>query len=204
MCWGSPRPAIGAAPEYLRIHRERGFVQHGVFANRSRHRSGLPLPPTARDHQAQDNANAHLCSVDSQLDDTLTGQQTALALEPDDPDGDMPAVRPRRLPWASLLKRSLGIDGLECPSCQAQMVLLALITAPATVAKILDHLRLPSAPPPVAPARLGAHQAHLAQQSTLLDDDLDQSGPLDQSDPLDEPTYACFDHSLGGAVPRAP
>ncbi len=83
--------------------------------------------------ETQNNANAHLCSVDSQLDDTLTGQQTAMPLEPDDPDGDLPAVRPRRLSWASPLKRSLGIDGLECPSCQAQMVLLALITAPTVV-----------------------------------------------------------------------
>ncbi len=33
------------------------------------------------------------------------------------------------------------------------MVLWALSTAPATVAKILDHLRLPSTPPPVVPAQ---------------------------------------------------
>lgn len=97
---------------------------HGVFANRSRYRPLLPLPPEASDHQAPDHANAHLCIVEPQLDDTLPGQQTALPLQdpddpdytdytdgPDDLDGDLPAVRPRRLPWASLLKRSLG----ACP-----------------------------------------------------------------------------------------
>jgi hypothetical protein len=41
---------------------------------------------------------------------------------------NQPAVRPRKLPWASLVKRSLGVSGLVCPNCQAQMVLLALIS----------------------------------------------------------------------------
>ncbi len=105
---------------------------------------------------------------------------------------DLPAVRPRKLPWASLLKRSLGVDGLECPRCSTQMVLLALISAPSTVAKILDHLRLPSSPPPVAPARLGDQQIH------LLDDD------LDQSDPLDDPLCASSDDTLDATASRAP
>jgi len=73
------------------------------------------------------------------------------------------------------------------------MVLLALITAPSTVSKILDHLRIPSTSPPVAPARLGAHQTN------LLGDD------LAQSDPLDEPLGASNRSlSLQAAVPRAP
>jgi hypothetical protein len=33
------------------------------------------------------------------------------------------------------------------------MVLLALITAPAVIERILRHLKLPHVPPPVAPAR---------------------------------------------------
>jgi hypothetical protein len=178
---------------------------HGVFANRSRYRPLIPLPPEAnQDHSRDDddNANSHPCLIDPLLVDTLPEQQTVLPLDdPDHPDypddlgdtlGDRPAVRPRRLPWAGLLKRSLGVDGLECPKCSAQMVLLALITAPSTVAKILDHLRLPSIPPPVAPARLGDRQIH------LLDDD------LDQSDPFDDPLCASYDDTLDAAASRAP
>ena len=85
-----------------------------------------------------------------------------------------PPLRARRLPWASLLKRTLGVDGLNCPVCQAQMVLLALITATDTVTKILDHLRIPSTAPPLAPARLPALQAD------LLQDDLDQDVFIDE------------------------
>ncbi len=117
---------------------------HGVFANRSRFRPLLPLPPEANQDDSRDddaNASSHPCVIDPQLVDTLPEQQTVLPLDdPDDPDDlgdlgdpddlrdtfrDLPAVRPRRLLWASLLKRSLGVDGLECPRCSAQMVLLA-------------------------------------------------------------------------------
>ncbi len=45
------------------------------------------------------------------------------------------------------------------------MVLLALISAPAVVSKILDHLHLPSTPPPLAPARLPSLQSDLLAQS---------------------------------------
>jgi hypothetical protein len=184
---------------------------HGVFANRSRYRPLLPLPPEAYQDDARDedaNASSHPCVIDPQLGETLPERQTVLPLKvPDDPDDrddphdpderddpfrDLPAVRPRRLTWASLLKRSLGVAGLECPRCSAQMVLLALVSAPATVAKILVHLRLPSIPPPVAPARLGDPQIH------LLDDD------LDQSDPVVEPLCASSDDTLGAAASRAP
>jgi len=179
---------------------------HGIFANRSRYRPLLPLPPQANHSEHRDddaNAASHPCVINPQLLDPPSGQQqTALPLQdPDSPDGpdnpddileDLPAVRPRRLPWASLLKRSLGVSGLECPRCQSQMVLLALITAPSTVERILDHLRIPSTPPSLAPARLGDQQTH------LLDDD------LDQSDPFDDPLCASSDDILDAAASRAP
>jgi hypothetical protein len=104
---------------------------------------------------------------------------------------DPPAVRPPRLPWASLLMRSLGVSGLECPQCQSQMVLLALITAPRVVAKILDHLRIPSTPPPLAPARP-------ATEPFMFGDELDQTDPFDASD-------SAAPELTGGAVAsRAP
>ncbi len=195
---------------------------HGVFANRSRYRPLLPLPPQARDDRTPDHANALLCSAEPKsiddaddADDTLGDQQGTLPLEvpgaphkPQDldasehtngldiPDADPPALRPRRLPWASLLKRSLGINGLECPRCGAQMALLALITAPAVVARILEHLRLPSTPPPVSPAR----PTYTSQRSLLPGDELDQTDPFDEN----EPAAAASWRTTGPAAPRAP
>ena len=175
---------------------------HGVFANRSRFRPLLPLPPEATADSSRDDdtdTSAHRCSANPQLE-TQHGQQIDLPLgepgaaldsvdsgaatdrdpadEPGAMDGalsDQLAVRPRRLPWASLLMRSLGVSGLECPRCQSQMVLLALITAPRVVAKILDHLRIPSTPPPLAPARQ-------ATEPLMFGDELDQTDPFDASD----------------------
>jgi len=193
---------------------------HGVFANRSRFRPLLPLPPEATAASSRDDdtdTSAHRCGANLKLDETQPGQQIDLPLgepgapldsgdvgaaaapgsahEPgatDDAMSDQPAVRPRRLPWARLLMRSLGVSALECPRCQSQMVLLALITAPPVVAKILDHLRIPSTPPPLAPARLDVHPSH------LFDD------VLDQTDPLEAPDSTASELASGAAAPRAP
>ncbi len=194
---------------------------HGVFANRSRFRPLLPLPPEATAASSRDDdtdTSAHRCGANLKRDETQPGQQTDLplgepgapldsgcdvgaaaapgsALEPgatDDAMSDPPAVRPRRLPWTRLLMRSLGVSGLKCPRCQSQMVLLALITAPQVVVKILDHLRIPSTPPPLAPARLDVHP------SQLFDDVMDQTDPLQAND------SAASQLASGAAAPRAP
>ena len=69
----------------------------------------------------------------------------------------MPAKtpRPRRrrpTPWAQLLKRVFSVDVLQCGRCLGPMTLLALISAPDALARILGHLGLPSTSPPIAPA----------------------------------------------------
>ena len=64
-----------------------------------------------------------------------------------------PSKRPRRLVWASLMRRVLDFDVLTCPKCAASMVVIAFLTDPNVLTKILDHLNLPSAPPTLAPAR---------------------------------------------------
>jgi hypothetical protein len=188
---------------------------HGVFANRSRFRPLLPLPPEATGSRDDDaDASAHRCGANPQLE-KQPGQQFDLPLaeagapdsgdvgaasalgaadEPgatDDAPSDPPAVRPRRLPWASLLMRSLGVSGLECPRCQSQMLLLALITAPRVVTKILDHLRIPSTPPPLA-------QARPPPERGMFGDDLDQTNSFDAPEPADS------ELSGGTATPRAP
>ena len=49
-------------------------------------------------------------------------------------------------------QRVLDVDALECPKCQTPMVVLAFLTDPRVLYKILDHLKLPSSPPDTAPA----------------------------------------------------
>jgi len=44
----------------------------------------------------------------------------------------------------------LFIDALRCPRCATAMVVLALISDPKVVGKILGHLRLPTEPPPLS------------------------------------------------------
>ena len=58
-----------------------------------------------------------------------------------------------RIPWADLLRRVYAVDVLRCPRCDGRRTVLAFITEPAVVEKILIHLGLPAEPPPRSPAR---------------------------------------------------
>ncbi len=73
----------------------------------------------------------------------------------------MPTVRPRRLGWAKLLRRVLNVDALTCPECTTSMTVIAFLTDPPVLKRILDHLSLPSSPPTVAPARSPLDEAGL-------------------------------------------
>ena len=64
-----------------------------------------------------------------------------------------PPPKRHRYSWAHQLKRSLHADALVCPKCETLLRVLAFISVPAVVVRILDHLHLPSTPPPLAPAR---------------------------------------------------
>jgi hypothetical protein len=63
--------------------------------------------------------------------------------------------RPRRktLPWADLLRRVFALDVLVCPTCLGPMTVIAYLTDPNVLCKILRHLGLPTEPPPLTPAR---------------------------------------------------
>jgi hypothetical protein len=76
---------------------------------------------------------------------------TAAAADPG--SADTPPPPARRIPWAQLLARVFAVDSLRCPACDARLRVLALITDPDPIAAILTCLALPTAPPPVAPAR---------------------------------------------------
>jgi hypothetical protein len=51
------------------------------------------------------------------------------------------------------MKPVFEIDVLHCPHCGGRRRLIALITEPLVVRRILRHLDLPCEPPPIAPAR---------------------------------------------------
>jgi len=73
---------------------------------------------------------------------------------PPSPSPREPAtVLERRLPWAALLKHVYAVDVLECARCGGRMRVIAFLSDPPVVRKILDHLHIPSSPPRTKPAR---------------------------------------------------
>jgi hypothetical protein len=51
------------------------------------------------------------------------------------------------------LKRTFGIDVLECPKCKGRMKLLAVVTDPKSIQRMLRHLGEATEPPTREPAR---------------------------------------------------
>ena len=64
-----------------------------------------------------------------------------------------PRRRASRLCRAMLLARLFEVLPLLCPRCSSAMKVVAFITQPEVIARILRHLGEPIEPPPVAPAR---------------------------------------------------
>jgi hypothetical protein len=58
-----------------------------------------------------------------------------------------------RIAWAKLMARVGEEFPLECPACSGDIRLIAFITEPGPIRKILTHLGEPLEPPPVSPAR---------------------------------------------------
>lgn len=203
--WPTPRGATELVFEPLQLMRRlaslipRPYVNlvryYGAFAGRSKYRARLPLPP-----EAQAAASLEDCCVQACVPDDVP--QLTLALDDSADDGPddgidedasevtLPVPRGPRAPWASLLRRAFGIDALHC-ECGATMTVLAMITAPHSLERILSHFDLPTLPPPIAPARL-------APQTDLTLDEL----PADDAY-LDEPDERPRDGSRHAAS-RAP
>ena len=120
---------------------------HGVFANRSRDRFRIPLPPGVESPAVPPTNEGAAESEDG-------GEACAV-------EAPMPTVRPRRLGWAKLLRRVLNVDALTCPECATSMTVIAFLTDPLVLKRILDHLGLASSPPTVAPARSPLDEAGL-------------------------------------------
>jgi len=58
-----------------------------------------------------------------------------------------------RIAWAKLMARMGDEFPLECTNCGGDIRLIAFITEPGPIRKILTHLGEPLEPPPVSPAR---------------------------------------------------
>ena len=129
---------------------------HGVFANRHSLRPRLPPPPPRRTAGLATHPPATPAPVS---------------------DATAATARParRHLGWAALLRRVLDVDALACPRCASPMVVLAFLTDPAVVRKILTHLNLPADPLARAPARLPVEPSDLfadpAADAPFFDED---------------------------------
>jgi hypothetical protein len=58
-----------------------------------------------------------------------------------------------RMAWAKLMERVAEEFPQHCPSCGGDIRLIAFITEPGPIRKVLTHLGEPLEPPPVSPAR---------------------------------------------------
>ena len=92
--------------------------------------------------------------------------------------GAFTASLPRyRVPWAELLKKVFAVDALECPDCGGTMKLIAFIAEEATARRILEHLGLDAALPPLARAQAPPEQLDPGP-------DYDVSDPPPPTDPV--------------------
>jgi hypothetical protein len=66
----------------------------------------------------------------------------AAGLQPgtEEPEEPSPAQRERRRSWAELIRRVYEVDPLVCPECGGKMRVVAFITDPPVIRRILDHL----------------------------------------------------------------
>ncbi len=84
-------------------------------------------------------------------------------------EGSGPSAPPSRLPWAELLRRVFREEVLECNRCGGRLLVLAFLIERSAVKAILEHLRLSTTGPPVAPAR-GSPQMELVPWPDVPDD----------------------------------
>jgi hypothetical protein len=67
-------------------------------------------------------------------------------------DGALLAITPY-IDWATLMRRTFDVDVLRCSRCGSRLRVLAVITEPDPIRRILAHLGLASDEPPFARAR---------------------------------------------------
>jgi hypothetical protein len=126
-----------------RKHRHR---YHGVFAPNHKLRSAVTALANGNVGKRRDAAT----------DGHAVGGHAAGGDTPGDCCGSCdkpPSHDTSRIAWAKLMARVGEEFPLECPGCGGDIRLIAFITDPGPIRKILAHLGEPLEPPPVSPAR---------------------------------------------------
>ncbi|MDF1565525.1 MAG: transposase [Deltaproteobacteria bacterium] len=130
---------------------------HGVFAPNSKHRPALallaaraaadtasPPRPTPALPEGEGQARPRGRAGEGPIQKSVCRAEAPLE------------VRPRRIPWAELLKRTFQVDLTICEGCGGRVEVLAVITDPRVIRRILKHLHLATNPPPRGSVTLGA------------------------------------------------
>lgn len=208
--------ADGRLAYRLKAPWRRGTT-HVVMERRERLERLVPLIPPPRAHQVKYLAVLASCASgrDQVVPAGAGAKDTARSsLPPSQPDGGSigaddgggnsemvaagapPRLRAerneslaRRIAWADLLKRVLGVDALRCPGCAGRMRLIAAITEPDVARQILECLSLPPRAPPLTPATelgLGPFVGCDEREPALSEPDGDPGIHFDQSQVEDQ------------------
>ncbi len=83
-----------------------------------------------------------------------TTEETPSTTEADETDdSDVLSRSPARYLWATLIARLFEVFPLNCPHCDAEMKTIAFLTETPVVRAIRTHIREPTRPPAISPAR---------------------------------------------------
>jgi len=118
--------------------------------------------------------------------------QPAVAAKADGPALEPPKPRSRTstsyIPWAELMRRTLGINVLQCPACQAAMLLLAVVTKREVIDRILSHVKVAREPIATDPALYYDVTGEAVPSWVIgVDPDPEERGPPTDWDLVDPP-----------------
>ena len=161
----SPQALLGRLAAAVPRPRVHGIHYHGLFAAHAHGRAALVGRRAAKGNVSSAASKPPPCAEVP----AVSGQPPLPEAPPAHPvwptapgdgarDGHPPVPPPltdrsRRLPWAELLRRVHKVDVETCKRCGGRVEIIAYITEPTTVSRILGHLDLPTEPPLRAPAR---------------------------------------------------
>jgi hypothetical protein len=120
-----------------RFHLTRYY---GVFANRSQFRSKLPDMPEPPVNPQLGVINEDNKQNASDMDGNKSGKS------------DKRSRGKHYVTWAALLRRTFGVDVLQCPKCKSHMSLVAVVSDARTIAATLTAIGVSPRAPPIAPA----------------------------------------------------
>jgi hypothetical protein len=125
----SPLDFLGKLAALIPRPRHNLVRYHGVFAPNPRVRK-LIVTTKRKKAKRENNQNRHKPAAESRIQDELIAPLT----------------------WAQRLKRAFNIDITLCPVCGGTLRVIADITDPDIIQKILDHIQ--AQPPPLEPASI--------------------------------------------------